>query len=76
MAAFYKELMISEAGHYTTFLKFAKKYTKKGNTEGLIEKSSLIDLIELPKELLDDDITKALIDVINQKNDTKIQNKK
>jgi len=29
LAAFYKELMISEAGHYTTFLKFARKYTEK-----------------------------------------------
>jgi len=29
LAAFYKELMISEAGHYTTFLRFAKKYSEK-----------------------------------------------
>ena len=29
LAAFYKKLMISEAGHYTTFLKFARKYTEK-----------------------------------------------
>jgi tRNA-(ms[2]io[6]A)-hydroxylase len=29
LAAFYRELMISEAGHYTTFLKFARKYTEK-----------------------------------------------
>src|SRR5690554_2351571 len=29
LAKFYKELMISEAGHYTTFLKFAKKYTER-----------------------------------------------
>lgn len=26
LAAFYRELMISEAGHYTTFLGFARKY--------------------------------------------------
>lgn len=29
LAKFYRDLMISEAGHYTTFLKFAKKYTEK-----------------------------------------------
>ncbi len=29
LAKFYRELMISEAGHYTTFLKFAKKYTER-----------------------------------------------
>jgi tRNA 2-(methylsulfanyl)-N6-isopentenyladenosine37 hydroxylase len=29
LANFYKELMISEAGHYTTFLGFARKYTEK-----------------------------------------------
>jgi tRNA-(ms[2]io[6]A)-hydroxylase len=29
LAEFYRELMISEAGHYTTFLKFARKYTEK-----------------------------------------------
>lgn len=28
LSAFYKELMISEAGHYTTFLGFARKYGK------------------------------------------------
>jgi tRNA-(ms[2]io[6]A)-hydroxylase len=26
LANFYRELMISEAGHYTTFLGFARKY--------------------------------------------------
>ena len=26
LAKFYHELMISEAGHYTAFIKFAKKY--------------------------------------------------
>lgn len=29
LAEFYRELMISEAGHYTTFLKFARKYSEK-----------------------------------------------
>jgi tRNA-(ms[2]io[6]A)-hydroxylase len=29
LAEFYRKLMISEAGHYTTFLKFARKYTEK-----------------------------------------------
>jgi tRNA-(ms[2]io[6]A)-hydroxylase len=29
LAQFYHELMISEAGHYTTFLTFAKQYTEK-----------------------------------------------
>jgi tRNA-(ms[2]io[6]A)-hydroxylase len=29
LAEFYRELMVSEAGHYTTFLKFARKYTEK-----------------------------------------------
>ena len=29
LAEFYKDLMISEAGHYTTFLGFARKYSEK-----------------------------------------------
>ncbi len=29
LARFYRELMISEANHYTTFLKFARKYSEK-----------------------------------------------
>ena len=33
LAAFYKELMISEAGHYTTFLRFARKYSEKVNVD-------------------------------------------
>lgn len=33
LASFYRELMISEAGHYTTFLKFAKKYTQKTDVD-------------------------------------------
>ena len=28
LAKFYRELMISEAGHYTTFITFARKYGK------------------------------------------------
>ena len=33
LAEFYHELMISEAGHYTMFLKFAKKYAEDINVE-------------------------------------------
>ena len=33
LALFYKELMISEAGHYTTFLNFARKYSEKVNVD-------------------------------------------
>jgi tRNA-(ms[2]io[6]A)-hydroxylase len=33
LAQFYHELMISEAGHYTTFLKFAKQYSEKINVD-------------------------------------------
>lgn len=29
LAQFYHDLMVSEAGHYTTFLKFAKQYSEK-----------------------------------------------
>ena len=29
LAKFYHELMVSEAGHYTTFIKFAKQYSEK-----------------------------------------------
>ncbi len=29
LAEFYHELMVSEAGHYTLFLKYARKFTKK-----------------------------------------------
>ncbi len=29
LAHFYHELMVSEAGHYTTFIKFAKQYSEK-----------------------------------------------
>lgn len=29
LAQFYHELMVSEAGHYTTFLKFARQYSEK-----------------------------------------------
>ncbi|UUC47335.1 tRNA-(ms[2]io[6]A)-hydroxylase [Flavobacterium cerinum] len=33
LATFYRELMISEAGHYTTFLNFARKYTETTDVE-------------------------------------------
>ncbi|MBC7641697.1 MAG: hypothetical protein H7174_05070 [Flavobacterium sp.] len=33
MAAFYHELIISEAGDYTTLLKFAQKYFEKVNVD-------------------------------------------
>jgi tRNA-(ms[2]io[6]A)-hydroxylase len=33
LAQFYRELMISEAGHYTTFLNFARQYAEKTDVE-------------------------------------------
>ncbi len=33
LAKFYHDLMVSEAGHYTTFLKFARQYTEKINVD-------------------------------------------
>jgi tRNA-(ms[2]io[6]A)-hydroxylase len=33
LAQFYHELMVSEAGHYTTFIKFAKQYTEKTDVD-------------------------------------------
>lgn len=33
LAKFYHDLMVSEAGHYTTFLKFAKQYTEKTDVD-------------------------------------------
>lgn len=33
LAKFYRDLMISEANHYTTFLKFARKYTERVDVE-------------------------------------------
>ncbi len=33
LAAFYRELMISEAGHYTTFITFARKYGQGVNVD-------------------------------------------
>jgi len=33
LADFYRELMISEASHYTTFIKFAKKYSEKTDVD-------------------------------------------
>jgi len=33
LAKFYHDLMVSEAGHYTTFLKLAKKYSEKTDVD-------------------------------------------
>ena len=33
LAKFYHDLMVSEAGHYTTFLKFARQYTEKTDVD-------------------------------------------
>jgi tRNA-(ms[2]io[6]A)-hydroxylase len=33
LAKFYRDLMISEAGHYTTFLGFAKQYEENINVD-------------------------------------------
>ena len=33
LANFYRELMVSEAGHYTLFLKFARKYSNPKNVD-------------------------------------------
>ncbi|RTY86603.1 tRNA-(ms[2]io[6]A)-hydroxylase [Flavobacterium sp. GT3R68] len=33
LAQFYHELMVSEAGHYTTFINFAKQYSEKINVD-------------------------------------------
>lgn len=33
LATFYRELMISEAGHYTTFLGFARQYSEKTDVD-------------------------------------------
>ena len=33
LAKFYHDLMVSEAGHYTTFLKFARMYSEKINVD-------------------------------------------
>ena len=33
LAEFYHELMVSEAGHYTTFLNFARKYTGESDVD-------------------------------------------
>lgn len=47
LASFYRELMISEAGHYTTFLKFARKYG-----EGLPVEKRWKELIEFEAEVI------------------------
>ena len=47
LSKFYKELMISEAGHYTTFLKFARKYG-----EGIDIDKEWQDLLILESEII------------------------
>lgn len=47
LSKFYKELMISEAGHYTTFLKFARKYG-----EGIDVDKEWQDLLLLEGEII------------------------
>lgn len=47
LSRFYKELMISEAGHYTTFLKFARKYG-----EGLDVDKQWKDLLEIEGKII------------------------
>lgn len=47
LRAFYHELMISEAGHYTTFLKFARKYG-----EGIDVEKRWQDFLEFEGELM------------------------
>ncbi|RMA64546.1 tRNA-(ms[2]io[6]A)-hydroxylase [Ulvibacter antarcticus] len=47
LSKFYKELMISEAGHYTTFLGFARKYG-----EGIDVEKRWKDLIEFEGEII------------------------
>ena len=47
LSKFYRELMISEAGHYTTFLKFARKYG-----EGMDVDKQWQDLLELEGKII------------------------
>ena len=47
LAKFYHDLMISEAGHYTTFIGFARKYGK-----GLDVDKRWKDLIEFEGEVI------------------------
>jgi len=47
LAKFYHELMISEAGHYTTFLSFARKYGK-----GIDVDKKWKDLLELEGKII------------------------
>lgn len=47
LSKFYRELMISEAGHYTTFLKFARQYG-----EGLDVEKRWQELIEFEGEII------------------------
>ena len=47
LANFYRELMISEAGHYTTFIGFARKYG-----EGLDVQKRWEDLIRFETSII------------------------
>jgi len=47
LAKFYRELMISEAGHYTTFITFARKYGK-----GIDVDKRWKDLVEFEAEVI------------------------
>ncbi len=47
LSKFYRDLMISEAGHYTTFIGFARKYGKDVNVDQLWE-----DLLKFEGELI------------------------
>ena len=49
LSEFYRNLMVSEANHYTMFLKFARKY---GNTEEVNQKWE--DLLEYEAQLMRD----------------------
>jgi tRNA-(ms[2]io[6]A)-hydroxylase len=47
LAKFYHDLMVSEAGHYTTFLGFARKYA-----EGIDVEQQWKDLLVLEGEII------------------------
>jgi tRNA-(ms[2]io[6]A)-hydroxylase len=47
LSKFYRELMISEAGHYTTFLGFARQYG-----EGIVVEKRWKELVEFEGELI------------------------
>lgn len=49
LAAFYRELMVSEAGHYTMFLRLARKY---GKTEGIDVDSRWEEFLKYEAEVI------------------------